>query len=111
MNPDGPEYLLKRTVLLAPIWTNPIWWCSPASAALPCTVSGSLKDELKQRVTLGVVCDDLNDEPNKKCHKKEYTSNTSYLRNHLGQVIQLELQTCVLRITMYHYNPLPRQKT
>jgi len=59
-------------------------------------VSGSLKDELDRGSPLRVVCGDLNDEPNKKRREKEHPSNTSDLRNDLGQAIHLELQTRVL---------------
>jgi len=59
-------------------------------------VSGSLKDELDRKSPWGVVCGDLNDEPNKKPREKEHASKTSDLRNDLGQDIQLELQRCVL---------------
>ena len=54
-------------------------------------VSGSLKDELDRGSPWGVVCDNLNDEPNKKPREKEHASKTSDLRNDLGQDIQLEL--------------------
>ena len=44
----------------------------------------------------GVVCGDLNDGPD---NEREHASNTPDLYNHLGQVIQLELQRRVFRIT------------
>jgi len=59
-------------------------------------VSGSLKDELYRGSPWGVVCGDLNDEPNEMRREKEHASKTSDLRNDLGQDIQLDLQRSVL---------------
>jgi hypothetical protein len=55
---------------------------------------------MRDAVIMGDVCGDLNDEADKRCHEKEHASNTSDLRNHLGQVIPLELQVRVPQITM-----------